>query len=94
MAAGQWSTVLHDITKFIGANSGGHATEDAFTTLVQSHGPLVWRVCKRVLRNDQDVEDAFQATSWSLPEKQVWCVGPTVDRWFLRLRTGRPLFGT
>src|SRR5579872_1126537 len=34
----------------------------AFEVLVWRHGPMVWATCCRVLRCQQDVEDAFQAT--------------------------------
>jgi RNA polymerase sigma factor (sigma-70 family) len=36
--------------------------EAAFEALLRRHGPMVLAVCRRLLRLDQDVEDAFQAT--------------------------------
>ncbi|MCI0538695.1 MAG: sigma-70 family RNA polymerase sigma factor [Verrucomicrobiales bacterium] len=36
--------------------------ENAFHAIVQRHGPMVYRVCWRILQHAQDTEDAFQAT--------------------------------
>src|SRR5215468_8055012 len=35
--------------------------ENAFKALVRRHGPMVLALCRRILRDPQDAEDAFQA---------------------------------
>ncbi|HEV3259322.1 MAG TPA: RNA polymerase sigma factor, partial [Gemmataceae bacterium] len=75
MAMAPLNTLLHHIQKLASGHSVLQSTdrqllddfaaqrhEAAFTALVSRHGPMVWRVCRRVLCHEQDAEDAFQAT--------------------------------
>ena len=43
--------------------------EEGFRQLVQRHGPMVLGVCRQVLRQEQDAEDAFQTTFLVLSRK-------------------------
>ena len=47
------------LARFIASDQ---ADESAFGALVERHGPMVWRVCRRLFDDPNDAEDAFQAT--------------------------------
>jgi RNA polymerase sigma factor (sigma-70 family) len=47
----------------------GQRDEAAFTALLKRHGPMVLSVCRGILRNYHDAEDAFQATFLVLARK-------------------------
>jgi RNA polymerase sigma factor (sigma-70 family) len=48
------------LERFATRRDGG--AEAAFTALVERHGPMVLGVCRQILRDEHDAEDAFQAT--------------------------------
>jgi RNA polymerase sigma factor (sigma-70 family) len=76
MATAPLGTLLRHIHKLAGEPPGSarradrqllddfadRRSEEAFSALVDRHGPMVLRVCRRVLNHEQDAEDAFQAT--------------------------------
>jgi RNA polymerase sigma factor (sigma-70 family) len=77
MATASTGTILHHIRQLAGAapertdrqlldNFVARRDEAAFAALVERHGPMVLRVCRRVLGHHQDAEDAFQATFFVL----------------------------
>jgi RNA polymerase sigma factor (sigma-70 family) len=82
MANGQAGVVLRYLRQFVGRGAAEGALdrqlltrfaasrdEAAFTALVQRHGGMVLGVCRRVLANAADADDAFQATFLVLVRK-------------------------
>jgi HlyD family secretion protein len=51
------------------ATDRGESAELAFAVLVERHGPMVLRVCRGVLADPHDTQDAFQATFLVLVRK-------------------------
>ena len=47
----------------------GMASQEAFRAVVVRHGPMVLGICRHVLNQDHDAEDAFQATFLVLARK-------------------------
>lgn len=75
MPRGHLGTVLQQLRRLLGPAEAEAVTdrqllerftvehdEAALTEIVERHGPMVWGVCRRLLDDGPDAEDAFQAT--------------------------------
>src|SRR6516162_1820746 len=82
MATAQMDTVIRHLRRAVLQQDGTACTdaqllasfidqkdEAAFEVLVRRHGPMVFGVCRRVIDNHHDAEDAFQATFLVLARK-------------------------
>src|SRR5262249_36198375 len=75
MPDGPATTVLHYLRRLVAVRGSGETTDDellarfrarhdetAFAELMRRHGPMVLGVCRRILQDPNDADDAFQAT--------------------------------
>src|SRR5262245_41014271 len=82
MTGGQLGRAVRQIRRLIGSRDAAELPdakllqrfvagrdEGAFEVLVRRHGAMVLGVCRRLLRNEPDAEDAFQATFLVLAQK-------------------------
>jgi RNA polymerase sigma factor (sigma-70 family) len=82
MAHVAWNSILRQVRRFARPDDGGQSCDaallnrftsirdqEAFLTLVERHGPMVWGLCRRLLPRLADAEDAFQATFLVLVRK-------------------------
>jgi RNA polymerase sigma factor (sigma-70 family) len=82
MANGRLSPVIRHLRRLVRPKAGDgfsdahllerfvhHGDEAAFELLLWRHGPMVWGLCRRILHDHHEAEDAFQATMLVLARK-------------------------
>jgi RNA polymerase sigma factor (sigma-70 family) len=99
MAQASLNPILRYLRRLSGAQESGQLTdaqllerfvtrrdEAAFEVLVWRYGPLVLGVCRRLLRREQDAEDAFQATFLALVRRAGTIgKGASVGSWLYKV---------
>ena len=99
MAQASLNPILRYLRRLSGAQESGQLSdaqllerfvtrrdEAAFEVLVWRYGPLVLGVCRRVLRREQDAEDAFQATFLALVRRAGTIgKGASVGSWLYKV---------
>ena len=90
-------SVLSDsqlLSRYADARDRGTEADAAFCELVHRHGPMVLGICRQILRQHHDADDAFQATFLVLVRKalrSMWGtrLPPGCAVWLIVLHSGR-----
>ncbi|VTR92769.1 wd-40 repeat protein : Uncultured bacterium genome assembly Metasoil_fosmids_resub OS=uncultured bacterium PE=4 SV=1: Sigma70_r2: Sigma70_r4_2: WD40: WD40: WD40 [Gemmata massiliana] len=81
--AGLWRSDARTDRELLSAFVSGDGP--AFAALVVRHGQTVWSACRRVLGNDADTEDAFQATFIALARNAGHVRSDSISGWLQKV---------